>query len=405
MKSLADSTDQYFGPQTVEVDTTGFDSLRAAGGIPKMEGEDDESSGNGPSIAPVSRFNRAEGSVVGAVAKWSGPGWPEVLASGAYGFANKEGRYQGRVTRTLLRSHPSSESQAPSSLRLQGRYARETLPFAPEHVQFIASEIGALTTGLDRQSVFERRTAEGSLQWTRGSRLAGSLGGRDGRDQSMPRRTKWSLWGASTRVPEVTEATKERYAEGFGSIVYRRGVEDTNAGIEAQLRDDDDWRVRLGLAQTIRLGHWIEARTRLEYGATNEAAAPQLRFELGGPSAVPSLGFGDAAGARLALVRFDLLEAHDALAMLHVPHPRFLVFQPAIFAHAGAAWGGSSDPHATPVAAFFDAPPDAEWKGAAGVALTWHPASGGFDNRWRIQMAWPIGNDAGVPRASLAISR
>ncbi|MFN8548249.1 MAG: hypothetical protein U0527_09895 [Candidatus Eisenbacteria bacterium] len=114
---------------------------------------------------------------------------------------------------------------------------------------------------------------------------------------------------------------------------------------------------------------------------------------------MPSLGFGDAAGDRLLLGKFEVVHGVDLLRGLHLPHPSFLVLHPAIFAQAGNAWARGEG------AGEWSAPPRESWRGAAGISFVHIPGVPTPASYLRLQMAWPIGRESGVPRFSLSFNR
>ena len=402
LRDLADSTDEAFGATTAEFDTTGLDSLEWAGGLGPRRSRDDGK----PRILPVSRFHRAEGSVLGARTVWNARGLGRIEAEGAYGFAMKAGRYDFAWRRTLwsddrARRAPRGGGRAArvgSRVDLELAYGRETVPFAPEHAQPFSSTLGAVATGRDRQSFFERRgfTVELSFRIPGGRAYAGY---RDARERAMSRETRFTLIGADALVPGVTPADPDRYREGFGGWIYEREDWDAGAAIEARIADAR-WRLRGVMAKGLRLGRWVKAHAQVEAGAASTDAPRQRRFELGGPMAVPSLGYGIGGGDHLLVGKLELVEGHDFLRALHLPHPDILVLQPSVFVQGGAVWDEAGRRNVV-----FASVPANAWKGSAGFALVYRPGLPDPETFWRFQTAWPVGRDSGVARFSLAIGR
>ncbi len=396
LRGMSDSTNVYFGPTSVAFDTTGIDSLLRVGGDPKLGKR--SAFKQGLSFLPISTFHRAEGHSLGLAATLGRRQLGQLSLRGSYGLANEEGRYRFGWKRDLWRRSMTGDPEATTRVILSLGYARETLPFAPEHAQPFSSSFGAFATGRDRQSVYESRgfTGELALQ-TLG--FAVGAGYHGARDQSMPRATRATLWGRDRSVPEVTRAREESYDEATGFLRYRGKGGLYRAGVFGRFADRDRWRVRAAAAQKLLLGGGFDAHFQAEGGLAARGIPPQLRFELGGPLAVPSLGFGDEAGDRLLLGKCELVHGVDLMRALHLPHPAYFVVHPAIFVQAGSTWRRGEGPGE------WSSPPRESWRGAAGISLVHLPGIPSPANLVRMQMAWPIGRESGCARFSLAVSR
>jgi hypothetical protein len=389
LRGLADSTDAFFGRTAVAFDTTGVDSLIEARGAEKPTKP--ARSGASAHFFPVLGYHRATGATLGAGARVGDDdrGWME--ARGSYGFANKEGRYRTSLARVLLRR---GSDDARSRLVLTGSYARETLPFAPEHAGPLGSALVALSTGRDWQSVFERRGAEAALRWEATSSL-GEVGWRIARDQSMPLATRFSLWGADRDVPPVTPACGGAFREGFLEIAHARQGS-THLGAEAGYAARHRWRARVAGAHRIGFAGFV-ANLQAEAGLAAHRGPAQDRFEVGGPAAGHSLEQDDDAGNRLVLGKIELIHGVDLLRALRVPHPSFFVLHPGVFVHEGAAWIGEDGS--------WNGPPSKSRRGAAGVVLVHLPGIPNPATFVRLQMAWPLQRRSGAARFSFAVGR
>jgi hypothetical protein len=389
LRDLADSTDAFFGRTAVAFDTTGIDSLIRTRSTEKPK----FAAPRGASVHffPVLAYHRATGPTLGAGVQ---AGYADRIRAefrGGYGFGNKEGRYGASLARALFRRKGGRDR---GRLWLMGRYARETLTFAPEHARTLESTVAALTTGRNQQSVFERRAAEVGLRWEAASTL-GEIGWRAARDESMPTVTLFSLWGADRGVPPVTSARSGAYREGFVEIAHApRGS--THLGAEARYTARHRWRTRVAGARRVGFAG-LEANLQAEAGFAAHRGPPQDRFELGGPVAIPSLRCGDEAGNRLVLGKIELVHGLDLLRALHVPHPSLLVLHPGLFVQEGAAWTGQDGS--------WNGPARESRRGAAGVELVHLPGIPNPATFIRFQIAWPLGRRSGVPRFSMALGR
>lgn len=394
LQGLADSTDAFFGRTAVAFDTTGVDSLIRARGAerPKKAARPGASApGVSTHFFPVLGYHRATGATLGAGARVGADdrGWVEARAG--YGFANKEGRYRASLARVLLRRGPED---ARSRLVLAGSYARETLPFAPEHAGALGSALVALTTGRDWQSVFERRGAEAALRWEATSSL-GEVGWRIARDQSMRLATRFSLWGADRDATPVTPARGGAFREGFLEIAHARQGS-THLGAEAGYAARHRWRARVAGAHRIGFAGFV-ANLQAEAGLAANGGPAQDRFEVGGPAAIHTLGQDVEAGNRLVLGKVELIHGVDLLRALRVPHPSFFVLHPGVFVHEGAAW--------TREDGSWNGPPSESRRGAAGVVLVHLPGIPNPATFVRLQMAWPLERRSGAARFSFALGR
>jgi len=389
LQGLADSTDAYFGTRATVFDTTGIDSLIRLKETRKPGREGSRTNRAGAlHLTPVAGFHRATGSVLGARALLTLPGRASLGTEQTYGFANHEGRYRVALSRPLL-----ARDRRRTDLRIDLSYARETVPFASEHATPLVSAIGALLNGRNGQDVYERRGGMVSMTWSQEGRFA-TMGWRFARDQSMPRATRFSLWGDRARVPEVAAARAGSYREGFARLATTRSGWPA-LGLDGRYASRERWRVRGATAQRVVLPGF-EAHVQAEAGMAAEAGPSQDRFELGGPLAVPSLGFGDAAGNRLLLGKLELVHGMDLVRALHLSPLRFIPLHPALFVQEGSAWIARDGN--------LRRPPDGEWRGAAGIALVHMPGFPSPSTCVRLSMAWPLGPESGTPRFSVSVA-
>jgi len=398
-KGLADSTDTSYGTQSVTFDTTGLDTLALNAltrppAIPRRA--------PGPALYPLFGFHRAEGWILGAGARVGSrqAGWFE--PSGTYSFSNEEARYSFGYRRTLLYSGPQLRRTLvergriiPGTTRLdmELRYARESLPFAPEHATPRIGNPDAFLTGNTSSSLYERRGFEGSLTlWTGDWRFEG--GYRDAKEQNMPLVNDWTLFTHAENVPANLPASAEDYREGFGSVGWWRT--DWEMGALAEYEGSGDRRRARGvLAKAIRLGEPLKAYAQFEYGAAPAAAPLQRRFWIGGPRAVPTLVMDSGGGDHMMLARLEFIEAHDVLAMVGLPHPDWLVLQPLFGARAGATWNAGDDT--------FASPPSQAWAGSAYAGLAYRLGIPEPDVFLRMFVAFPVGPNAGQTTFRVAL--
>jgi hypothetical protein len=397
-QGLADSTDTSYGTQSVTFDTTGIDTLALNAlsrppAIPRRTG--------GTSFYPMLGFHRAEGWILGAGARVGSRkgGWLEL--SGTYSFSNEEARYAFGYRRTLLYRGPRLRRTlvergriVPGTTRLdvELRYARESLPFAPEHATPRIGNPDAFLTGNTSSSLYERRGFEGMLTlWTGDWRLEG--GYRDAKEENMPLVNDWTLFTHAENVPANLPGAAQDYTEPFGSIGWMRN--DLELGALAEYEGSGDrWRARGVLAKALNLGKPLKAYAQFEYGATATDAPLQRRFWIGGPRAVPTLVMDSGGGDHLMLARLEFIEAHDVLKMTGIPHPDWLVLQPLFGARAGATWDRD---------AVFARPPSQAWAGSAYAGLAYRLGIPEADVFLRMFVAFPVGPNAGQTTFRVAL--
>jgi hypothetical protein len=225
-----------------------------------------------------------------------------------------------------------------------------------------------------------------------------TAGYRDAEEEAMPKTATFSVFGSDENVPGVTPADPDDYHEFVGGLTYERG--DFAASLNGRGLGNAAWRLRGVLAKGFRLGRPVKAVIQLEGGATEAGSPIQRKFSVGGPAAIPSLGFGVGDTDHLLLGRLELIEAHNLFQVLRIPHPDFMYFHAGAFFHYGAVW---DDPAGRDVV--FSKPPSTAWRGTAGIALIYRPGLPDPTTQWRFQAGWPVGSEGGDMRLTLSIGR
>jgi len=393
LKGLADSTDASYGTQSVTFDTTGLDtlSLNALTRPPALPRRS-----SGTAFYPMLGFHRAEGWIVGAGARLGSrtAGWLEPSAT--YSFSNEEARYSIGWRRTLLYRGPSLRRTlvergrivpGRTRLDLELRYARESLPFAPEHATPRIGNPDAFLTGNTSSSLYERRGFEAALTlWKHDFRL--EAGVRDAKEDRMPLVNDFALFTRSENIPANVQADTDEYTEPFGSIGWVRT--DLEAGALAEFRGggDERWRARGVLAKALRFGAPLKAYAQVEYGAAAADAPLQRKFWIGGPRAVPTLVMDSGGTDHMLLGKLEFIEAHDVLKATGLPHPDWLVLQPLFGVRGAAAWDRGEN-------TLFATPPSEAWAGSAYAGLAYRLGIPEPDVFLRMFVAFPIGPNSG----------
>jgi len=397
LKGLADSTDASYGTQSVAIDTSGLDSLALfALDRPPLASR---RNGGGLGLHPVIGFHRAEGWILGGGVRVGSRALGRLDMRGAYAFSSELGRYEFDYRRVLFESGGTFRrryielrriADGGTRLDLELRYARMDLAFMAEHADPDFGMIGSIISGDNSQSIYEQRGLSAGLAlWTGDWRFRAGV--RDAKDVPLPRATTWSMFGTDGGVPLNALATPDDYTEPYGGIAFWRSDWEFGGAIDARGGGADRWRLRVALARATRLGSTIKMLTQVEAGAAPFAAPSQRRFEVGGAKAIPSLRYGVGSTNHLLLGTFELLDSHDVLRGLGLPHPEWLVLQPAVFAQAGTAWDDQRD-------VVFAMPPSASWRGTVGGGFVFRLGVPDPDSFWRLYMSWPVGPNSGVAR-------
>jgi hypothetical protein len=392
-KGLADSTDVSYGTQSVTFDTTGLDTLALNALLrPPVIARRTSST----AFYPLLGFHRAEGWIVGAGARVGSrtAGWFE--PSGTYSFSNEQARYSFGWRRTLMYHGPSLRRTlvdrgrifpGTTRLDLELKYARESLPFAPEHATPRIGNPDAFLTGNTSSSLYSRRGFEADLTlWTGDWRFEGGF--RDAKEDRMPLVNNFTIFTRGENVPANVQAGTDDYNEPFGSIGWLRT--DLEAGALAEVRGggDERWRARGVLAKALRFGSPLKAYAQVEYGAAAANAPLQRRFWIGGPRAVPTLVMDAGGTDHMLLGKLEFIEAHDVLKATGLPHPDWLVLQPLFGVRGAAAWDRGEN-------VLFATPPSEAWAGSAYAGLAYRVGIPEPDVFLRMFVAFPIGPNAG----------
>jgi len=403
LRALSDSTDARFGAATVEFDTTGLDTLVAnaltlpATPTPRRLRV----------LYPVIGYHRTSGPVVGAGYRVGSLPAGFLDLRGSYAASAKLGRYAFGYRKTLWAPAgplPIFQAARPGligrrdRLDLELRYAREFMPFMPEHADADAGGFGALLWGSGAQSVYERRGFSGGFALWRGDWRA-RAGVTDAREKALPIATYFSFFGHESDVAPNTPADADAFTEPYGELAFLRRDWEL-AGVVTVEGTGERRRLRGALGKAVRLGPNVKLSTQVEAGAAAAAAPRQRRFELGGALAVPSLGYGQGGTDHLLLTRVEMIGSPDVLKALHLPHPEWFILRPSVFLDYGNVW---DDPACRDVV--FSRPPAEDWRGAAGGGFAWRIGIPEPDVTMRMWMAWPLGPRAGAPQFNFTAGR
>lgn len=391
LRSLADSTDRYFGISAAPVDTAGLDSALAYGlAHPVLERRREGGLRAGPWVS----FDRAEGALWGGTLGWGREARAGDI-SARLGAAVGPNEWRGGA-RYAKRWEGPRETAPRWTLEVSGgRFAAVLDPDLGASFLRVAR---ALIEGSDRQHYFLREGVRVAVEresraWRAGLAI---------RDQIEIPLTTTTTWNLLRKTPEVIfnqPAARGRVRELRAAAAARLPliplqVEGSLATSSDALGSDFGYdRARVVIGGELPLGGIAAAVPQLEYGRLTGAALPQASFFLGGHHSLRSLPAEELGGTTKALARLDVFFTPDLLALAHLPHPAALPIQGALFAATGAVAGG--DPYGGPAATGDRWPEREAWRSELGGGLLYRPGLPNPRGSLRVNWAWPLGTGHG----------
>jgi hypothetical protein len=402
LRSLADSTDRYFGESAAPVDTAGLDSALAYGLThpPRPERRSLR-----PSLWPWVGFDRVDGALWGGSIGWGEEEGPGHL-SGRYGYAagpNDErwaARYRKAWSGEDRRRRRGSSRRAQEAPRwtIDASGGRLTTTLDPDHRSAFFRMARALLNGSDRDHYYLREGARIGLEGLAGTWRVG-LAYRNQLESPLVTTTTWDLFRRPLAVVFNQPAARGRACEMLGELGARWprwGVqlEGSMATAADALGSDFTYtRSRVALGAERPLGSILSLVPQLEYGRLTGDAIPQASFFLGGSHALRSIDGESLGGTVKALARLDVFFPHDLLKLAHIPHPALLPIEAAAFTGVGAVSG--TDPYGGPAVAGNTWPERQAWHSEVGIGLLWRPGVPDPLKSFRVDCAWRLGADNG----------
>jgi hypothetical protein len=401
MRSLADSTDRYFGRSAAPVDTAGLDSALAAELAEPRRSRRRRDLSLTP--APWLFFDRADGPLWGASL---GIGEPEHAAGrltprAGYAVGPNEWRggaryqkvWQGRRERSVSRRRLGPREVEPRwTLDVNGGRFENLVD--PEKRMTFFRLVRAFVPGTDREHYFLREGVRVGIERATDTWRVG-LAYRNHLEKPLATTTTWNLLRNEPSLIFNLPAAEGRAVEtraDFGIRVPRYGVQtDAWIGVASEgLGSDFDYtRTRIAVGIERPLGRIASLLPQLEYGRLTGDAIPQASFYLGGSHSLRSFPTGSFGGTVKALGRLDLYFPQDLLALARIPHPAMLPISLGLFAATGAVAG--TDPYGGPAVEGEAWPDESAWKSEAGAALLWRPGIPSPIGFVRFDAAWRLG--------------
>jgi len=388
VRSMADSTDRFFGLTAQPSDTTGLDSLR---GYYLAHPNASRRAGRSLELMPLVTFNRvlgltpgAEAAVgfaergghVSAAAQWA-PGPDLWLGDGAY---------QKRWTDPL-------ETR---TWELLLRAGRDAASLDRDDDSPGLSPLRALLTGGDRTMYKRLDGGRVSFERTTPGWSAG-LGARDQLESPMATTATWTIGRHALAVTDNTPATPARVHEAgaWGSLrlpwlPLRLQAHAWRGG--GGLGGDASYtRLRATLGGGIALGRHLTLAPQADYGRLHGDVLPQEAFYVGGTTlyTVPQ---GALQGTGRALARAELLLVDPVQRLLGLEKQPLFPIQLGAFGGLASRWGDDPVTGAAELTS-RDWPHRTDWLGEAGVSVMYRPGVPDPLTFVKVSFARPIGPD------------
>ena len=388
VRSMADSTDLWFGLSAQAPDTAGIDSARAW--ALHHPGESPKRPGQGVSFTPLLDFNRALGGALGGELGTGAAGRRGRLTASAQ-WTTGERTWLGDGAYTKRWAATGEEE---SGTRLEVRAGRRGASMDRDYYDKVLSAAAAFFFGSDRNNYLLRDGASVALV----RRGAGGWLGASARDElesPLATTTTWTLFGHTPVVIENAAATSARVHEvGAQAGVRLAHVPLTLEGYAwsagGVLGGDLDYRrVQFATGGALALGPHITFAPEFEYGRLAGTAVPQDAFYLGGAT-LRSLDARTLQGTGRASAHADFIVTDALQAMLGMQRTPVFPIQLGAFVGAGSVWG--ADP-VTGDAALTSRnwPESRDWLMEAGLSVMYRPGLPQPDSFVRVDYAIPIG--------------
>lgn len=380
LRTLADSTDAFFGASGAPIDTVGLDSVltfRLAHPDPMSDMRHARAS-----WAPWLSFNRADGPLYGGVLTL---GRAEALGaiSGRLGYAAGPndllggGIYRKRWgVRRSSASFGRSRRRADRPWTVEISGGRFTTVMDPDRSVSWQRVLRAFLNGSDRHHYFRRDGVQARLE-RESARWRAALVLRDQLESPLPTTATWNLFHSTPEVidnlPAAFGRAREIQLEAGARAPWLpiQGEIGWRVSSDALASDFEYQRLALTLGGDFGLGPVGTLVPQVQYGRLTGDLVPQAGFYLGGTHSIRSLPTNSLAGTGKALGRLDLIFTPDLPRVLRLPVPAFVVVQGALFAGSGAVWGG--DPFGGPARPGRAWPERQAWISEVGASLLYRP--------------------------------
>jgi hypothetical protein len=401
VRSMADSTDLWFGLSAQAADTAGLDSARAwslshPGQAPRRR--------SSVSVEPSFGFNRTLGGVLGA-AVGAGPSRGVGRVTADAQWTTGAGTWFGGGAYTKRWMTPNEDE---NGTRLDIRAGRDCAGMDRDYHDKLLSEAAAFLYGGDRSHYLRRDGVRIALQHRRAAGWLG-VGARDVLESPLSTTATWTLFGHDPAVIPNAAAKLVRVHEVDAEAGVRLAhlpltLEGHAWSAGGALGGDADYtRLRFAAGGAVALGRHVAFAPEVEYGRLTGTALPQEALYAGGGT-LRSLSSQALQGTGRALAHADFI-LNDALqTLLGMDRSPVFPIQLGAFAGAAAVWG--VDPETGRAALTRrDWPERRDWLAEAGVSVMYRPGLPNPDSFIRLDYVLPIGADGRDNRFYLSYMR
>lgn len=399
VRSMADSTDAWFGLSAQPVDTTGLDSARVYYlAHPKAR----PGAGHRLSFSPAFAFNRVLGPAPGAGASYGAGALGRFDASAQWAMGAHRWLGGGSWVRGW------NDEATATGWTVRARTGRWCDSMDRDFFQPGLSTLRAWLLGTDRSHYLRLDGAKLAVERT-SPRFDVGVAARSMRETPMATEATWWLFGHGPQVVGNIAATPARVREASAWLALRPAR--TNAQLEARVwsagrvlgGDAAYTRLRLAAGHTLGLGRHLALATEADYGRLRGAALPQDAFWLGGPTHY-TIGENSESGTGRAFARSELLLVDPLQRVLGLERTPMFPIQLGAFANTAARWG--FDPvTGAPQLTARDWPGAAAWRSEAGVSVMYRPGLPDPDTFVRFAIAWPLGPGSNATGISVTYTR
>lgn len=402
VRSMADSTDLWFGLSAQAADTAGIDSARTwalthPGEAPKRRGA-------GISLAPLLGFNRTLGGALGGEIGAGASRRAGRLTANAQWTTGADTWFGGGAYTKRWTAAGEDEN----GTRLEVRAGRECAGLDRDYHDKLLSAASAFFFGGDRSHYLRRDGAQAELVH-RGAGGWLGVGARDEHESPLATTATWTLFGRTPVVipNEAARATRVHEVDAQAGVRLAHlplTLEGRAWSAGGALGGDADYtRLRLAGGGAFALGRHVAFAPEFEYGRLTGTALPQEAFYLGGGT-LRSLDAQTLQGTGRALAHADFIVTDALQAMLGMQRAPVFPIQVGAFAGVGSVWG--VDPLSGRAALTSrDWPDRRDWLAEAGLSVMYRPGLPHPDSFVRIDYAIPIGADGRENRIYVSYMR
>ncbi len=393
VRSMSDSTAEYFGLSAQPPDTAGLDSALEEGLAKPPGSRNVFRTGRrlALSAAPIFEFNRAVGAAYGASGALA-YGHDLGRLRGSLQWANGPDDWYGTGGYAIRRADFDDEERA-WSFEVDAGRRFESLN--RDHYSAFFTFVDAFVYGTDRHSYLRRDGVRTSARVSTTGRWA-ELGYRNELESPLVTTATWNLLGRRLTLEPNAPAAFGRASE----VRLAAGAQVPGTPLEASVTawnaggalggDLGYHRYLAALGGGFGLGPHLAFTPQVEYSRLTGAALPQDALYLGGSYSLLTVEPQSLAGTGRAVARVELMTLDGVQRLVGWKEDSAFPIQLGAFAGLAARWGydpATGVPRVTP----RDWPGSEQWMSEAGVSVMFRPGLPDPESYLRIDYAWPLG--------------